>query len=68
MLDHGAVEQAFTATLWIGIAALFYPYMLVLVAGVWISFIHRHMMSGRAWMASLLALTLCAFWYYLLHL
>jgi len=62
MLEHGAVEQAFMASLWVGIAALIYPYCLVLILGVWISLIHRHLMSLRAWMASLMALTLCAVW------
>lgn len=63
MLDHGAVGQSFAASLWIGLAALVYPYVAVLILGVWISFMHRHLMTARAWLASLLALTLCAFWY-----
>jgi len=63
MLDHGAVEQAFTASLWIGIAACLYPYAGALIIGVWICFIRRHLMTLRAWMSSLLALAVCAFWY-----
>jgi len=67
MLDHGAVQQAFMATLWIGIAAIFYPYTIVCILGVWISFIYRHLMTSRAWLASLLALTLCAFWWWVIN-
>jgi len=63
MLDYGAVDQAFMASLWVGVAALIYPYCIVLILGVWISFIHRHLMSLRAWMASLLALAMCALWW-----
>jgi len=64
MLEHGAVEQAFMASLWVGIAAIVYPYALVLIMGVWICLSHRHIMTARAWLASLLALTLCGFWYF----
>jgi len=67
MLEHGAVEQTFMASLWVGIAALIYPYALILILGVWISFIHRHLMSARAWSASLIALCLCALWYGILY-
>ncbi len=63
MLDHGAVEQAFMASLWVGIAALIYPYCIALILGVWISFFHRHLMTLRAWLASLLAISMCAVWY-----
>jgi len=67
MMDHGAVEQAFTASLWIGLASLVYPYVLVLIVGVWWSLLHRHLMTLRAWLASLLALTICAFWWGIIH-
>jgi len=63
MLDHGAVEQAFMASLLVGIGAVIYPYIGVAILGVWISLSRRHLMSARAWMASLLSLTLCGFWY-----
>jgi len=63
MLEHGAVVQTFMASLWVGLSALIYPYMLALIVGVWISFIHRHLMTARAWSASLMALCLCAVWY-----
>lgn len=65
--DHGAMEQTFWASLWVGVAACIYPYTLVLIVGVWMAFIVRHMMSLRAWMASFLALGVCAFWYAVLY-
>lgn len=63
MLEYGAVEQAFMASLWVGIAAIFYVYIVALFPVVWICFIRRHLMTARAWMASFLAIILCAFWY-----
>lgn len=67
ILDNGAVEQAFCASLWIGIAAWVYIYVVVLVVGVWISLWMRHLMTGRAWMASIIALAGCAFWYFVIN-
>jgi len=67
LLEHGAIEQAFCASLCVGIAALIYPYMIVLIAGVWISLMHLRMMSWRAWLASVLALSMCSFWYYVIY-
>lgn len=64
MVEHGAVEQAFMASLWVGIAAIVYPYTIALIVGVWICFIHRHLMTLRAWMASLTALGLCTLWWW----
>ena len=67
LLDNGAVEQSFWASLWVGIAAIIYSYVAVLIIGVWLCLMKRHLMTVRAWMASFLAFVLCAFWYYLLY-
>jgi len=67
ILDHGAVAQTFFATLWVGIASIIYPYVIVLMLGVWIAFYRRRLMTLRTWMASLLSLTMCAFWWLIIH-
>lgn len=67
ILDNGAVEQSFCASLWIGIAAWFYPYVAVLVLSVWICLWLRHLLTFRAWLASIIALAMCAFWYYIIN-
>ncbi|MCQ2342441.1 MAG: hypothetical protein MJZ75_02965 [Paludibacteraceae bacterium] len=67
ILDHGAVEQAFLASLWVGLGALVYWYVGILIVGVWICFIRRHLMKPRAWMASFLAVAICAFWYVVIY-
>lgn len=64
-VDRGAIEQTFWASFWIGLAAWVYPYAIVLIAGVWFAFLARRMLPLRAWMASFLALALCALWYWL---
>ncbi len=66
LLDNGAVEQSFCASLWIGLAAWVYSYAAVLIVGVWISLWLRHLMTGRAWLASMIALAMCALWYFVI--
>lgn len=66
ILDNGAVEQSFCASLWIGLAAWVYSYAAVLIVGVWISLWLRHLMTGRAWLASMIALAMCALWYFVI--
>ena len=63
MLDHGAVEEAFLATLCIGIAATIWPWVGIAVIGVWIALRHKWLLTSRAVMASLIAIILCAIWY-----
>lgn len=63
LINHGAVHQAFWATIWIGVAAFFYVYIAVLIIGVWIYFWTRHLLSAQAIAASLIACAIGAFWY-----
>lgn len=67
LLDNGAVEQSFWASFWVGIAAIIYSYVAVLILVVWMCLMRRHLMTARAWMASFLAIAICSFWYYVLY-
>lgn len=63
MIDHGAIEESFLSTLLIGIAAAFFPWTGIAVIGVWIALRHKWLLSMRAFLASLIAIAVCAVWY-----
>jgi len=68
LMHKGAIKQTFVATLCIGVATVIYSASIVLIIFLWMYLSRKHVLSKKAWMASILALVLSGSWYYVFRI
>lgn len=59
---NGTVEEVFLSSLLTAVAAVIYPFAAIAIPAIWIAYAHRRLLNAKAWVASLLAVALVAFY------